>query len=299
MDGPSGLSRNSHEAFLSSHAILPQCAPKFDRTLGAVTIDMGGFAMRFRPDNPSFGEALSNYYAGFVNPGVAAWCHFDVSLRRPPVGTCRDLRVSNRGALWRIERGSSFLAEWNSGTRQGWMFHEPNLSWVAYSIDAVLRTAHQVLLAEEGGFLLHASSVVRNGRAFLFAGVSGAGKTTIAHLAPQDAILLTDEISYVKRHGNEYCAHGTPFTSSDCQRRGRNISAPIAAVYLLGKGAENRFESVDRATAARALLRNVLLALPDSELANRLFESAIAFVSRVPVVRLIFAPDERVWDLIV
>ena len=71
-----------------------------------------------------------------------------------------------------------------------------------YSIDSVLRIVHTLLLARAGRFSLHASSAVRNGRAFLFAGVSGAGKTTIARLAPPDAMLLTDEISYVTHEGD-------------------------------------------------------------------------------------------------
>ena len=54
----------------------------------------------------------------------------------------------------------------------------------------------------QGGFLVHAASAVRNGRAFVFAGVSGHGKTTLARLAPPDVTLLTDEISYV---GREEC----------------------------------------------------------------------------------------------
>jgi ABC-type iron transport system FetAB ATPase subunit len=72
----------------------------------------------------------------------------------------------------------------------------------------VLRILHTLLLAAEGGFLVHAASAVRNGRAFLFAGLSGAGKTTIAGLAPPDATLLTDEISYVRKLDDHYYAFG-------------------------------------------------------------------------------------------
>ena len=53
-----------------------------------------------------------------------------------------------------------------------------------YSIDAALRIIHSLILARQGGLLVHAASAVRNGKAFLFAGVSGAGKTTISRLAP-------------------------------------------------------------------------------------------------------------------
>ncbi len=50
--------------------------------------------------------------------------------------------------------------------------------------------------------------------------------------------------------------------------------------------------------AARALLRNILFFAHDAELVTRVFDSALNFVSRVEVARLIFAPDERVWTLI-
>ena len=63
----------------------------------------------------------------------------------------------------------------------------------------MLRIVHTLVLARQGGFLLHSASAIRNGKAFLFAGVSEAGKTTISRLAPPDATLLTDEISYVRK----------------------------------------------------------------------------------------------------
>ena len=54
-----------------------------------------------------------------------------------------------------------------------------------------------------------------------------------------------------------------------------------------------------RATeAARALLESILFFAHDSELVGRVFESACEFVSRVPVFRLTFCPDARVWELI-
>src|SRR6266704_1338664 len=48
----------------------------------------------------------------------------------------------------------------------------------------------------------------------------------------------------------------------------------------------------------RALLESILFFAHDSELVGRVFESACEFVSRVPVFRLTFFPDARVWELI-
>ncbi len=164
-------------------------------------------------------------------------------------------------------------------------------------MDSVLRIVHTLVLAGQGGFLVHAASAVRNGKAFLFAGVSGAGKTTISRLAPADAAVLTDEISYVRREGAGYRAYGTPF-AGELARVGENVTAPVETLFLLAKGRENRIENVDAAVAARELLTNILFFAEDAETVKPVFESACDFVGRVAVKRLTFVPDARVWEMI-
>ena len=48
----------------------------------------------------------------------------------------------------------------------------------------------------------------------------------------------------------------------------------------------------------RHLMRNILFFAGDSDLVQNVFQSACEFVERVPVQRLTFTPDSRVWDLI-
>jgi hypothetical protein len=152
-------------------------------------------------------------------------------------------------------------------------------------------------LAREAGFLVHAASAVRNGRAFLFAGVSGAGKTTISRLAPPDVEVLTDEISYVRRAESGYEAFGTPF-AGELARVGENIRAPLSGLYLLSQGSSNCIEPVSDLDAARAILESVLFFAQDVELVRLVFQAALDFVSKVPVRRLVFLPDSRAWELI-
>ncbi|MGH9736248.1 MAG: hypothetical protein ACRD8A_16875 [Candidatus Acidiferrales bacterium] len=277
---------------MNSRAGIAPVQPLGRIPASTTTIEIGGIAVRLRSDKPGFDEVLSSRYAGFLSEDAAASSEFDILLQSSAASMEPELQLSKRGCVWRIERGD-LAAEWNAVSRRGWVRQEAN----PYSIDAVLRIVHTLLLAEEGGFLLHASSVVRNGRAFLFTGVSGAGKTTISQLAPPDAVLLTDEISYIRRSGDGYRAYGTPFAGS-LQRSGENVSAPIGGAFLLEKGRENCLASVDTAMAARSLLRNILFFARDTDLVKRVFEAAVEFVSCVPVQRLAFAPDERVWDLI-
>jgi hypothetical protein len=193
---------------------------------------------------------------------------------------------------WQLERGD-FRAEWNSEQQRGHIRQTAN----PYAIDSILRIVHTLLLAREGGFLLHASSAVRNGRAFLFSGVSEAGKTTMAMLAPSDVVLLTDEASYVRKMGAHYIAFGTPF-AGDLGVPGKNTSAPIAALYLLAKAAENRVAPLEPAEAVRRLMRNILFFAHDPELVRLVFKAACAFVEAVPVFQLSFFPDHRVWEMI-
>jgi hypothetical protein len=258
-----------------------------------VVIEIGGLPIRLLVDDSSFIDLLKKRYVGFVSDSRPPRFEFQIDLAPPGlISNHEDVRVCWDSGIWFLDRGD-FHAEWDPSTGEGRIRQTAN----PYSIDAVLRIVHTLLLAKEGGFLLHAASAVRNGRAFLFSGVSGAGKTTISSLAPPDVSLLTDEISYVVKQPSQYFAFGTPF-AGELARLGENLCAPIAEVFLLAKGIENSIEPLDTAVAARALLRNVLFFAEDPELVDAVFQSVCEFVRRVPVRRLTFRPDSTVWELI-
>ena len=270
---------------------MPELTTEVERL--SVAIEIGGMTVRVHTTDPDFLDLLQNRYAGFVNNSNRAEIEFDVELQEPNVvDPDADVDVSYRFGRWSLRRGD-FLAEWEPAVRRGWIRQTAN----PYSIDAVLRIVHTLVLAQQGGFLLHSASAIRNGKAFLFAGVSEAGKTTISRLAPPDVTLLTDEISYVRRCGDGYVAFGTPFTG-ELAKLGENVSAPISILYLLAKGKENRIDSIAPGEATRSLLSNVLFFAKDETLVQAIFQSAFDFVSRVPVARLTFVPDARVWELI-
>ena len=257
-----------------------------------VTVEIGGIPVFLQTVDADFCDLIEDRYAGFVNPSAKPSCWLTVQLE-PPIGrTPGDVQVLRGGSVWRIERGD-FCAEFDARSRRGWVRQSPN----PYSLDAVMRIIHSLVLAEEGGFLVHAASGVRNDRAFVVAGVSGAGKTTMSRLAPADATLLTDEISYIRRSGNGYHAYGTPF-AGELARVGTNLKAPLEALYFLEKGPDNRIVPTGDSEAAHALIRNILFFAHDPHLVKRVFDAAIEFVSRVPVARLVFTPDERAWELI-
>ena len=247
-----------------------------------------------RTDSADFARLLENRYGTFVNP-TRPRPVFELDVELVPLGAIsqdEDLQVQLESGYWVMQRGD-FRAECNVAGRRGWVRQTAN----PYSIDCVLRILHSLILAEEGGFLVHAASAIKNGQAYIFAGVSGAGKTTISRLAPADVSVLTDEISYVRPGRRGYEAFGTPF-AGELARIGANLRAELNSVYLLVQGSENKIEPVGEPEALEAFLRNVLFFAHDRELVERVFQSAFNFISRVPVYRLVFVPDAKVWELI-
>jgi hypothetical protein len=264
----------------------------------AVSVEIGGMAIALRTADPSFRRLIENRYAGFVGSSPTSHLEFEIDLCDPSEAAVADdeldaeLEVKIEAGEWLLKRGD-FRARWNPKASRGHI----RQSRSPYAIDAVLRIVHSLILASQGGFLVHAASAIRGGKAFLFSGISGAGKTTISRLAPPDATLLTDEISYVRREGNRYFACGTPF-AGELARVGENQSAPLNTLFLLEKGLHNRIEPVGATEAVQRLLRNILFFANDPSLVKLVFQAACEFASLVPIRRLVFVPDRRVWDII-
>ncbi len=273
---------------------------QISNALPSVTLEIGGIPILLQPSDPQFCEVLKSRYETFATRNAASIrlepepaCRFEIHLDPRGRASDEDAHVTRDGALWNFRRGD-FDATWNPHTGHGRITQCPN----PYSIDTVLRITHSLVLAEQGGFLLHAASAIRNNRAFLFAGVSGAGKTTMSRLAPADTTVLTDEISYVRRASDHtYTAYGTPF-AGELARIGANTSAPLEALYLLVQGPENRIAPISKSDAARAIMRHVLFFAEEKDLVAKVFDSVLEFVSRVHVAQLIFTPDARAWELI-
>jgi hypothetical protein len=257
-----------------------------------ITVEIAGTPIRLRTADAFFRRMLQRRYGPFISHSAGSRINFDVFLLQKPgeLGPDGDLQVRLHGGRWLLRR-SDFQAEWDPATRRGRILQAPG----PYAIDSILRIVHTLIQAGRGGFLLHASSGIRGGRAFLFSGLSGAGKTTMVRLAPPDVTLLTDEISYVGREGSGYRACGTPF-AGELARIGENVSAPVAALFFLAKGPQNRIGPISKREAIRLLLRNILFFAEDANLIRMVFRSACEFVDRVPVLRLTFFPDRRVWE---
>ena len=163
-----------------------------------------------------------------------------------------------------------------------------------YELDSLLRILLSWLLLPRQGFLLHAATVLRNGRTCVFTGRSGAGKSTVASLAPRGSV-LTDEISLLRREANAWRAHGTPFWG-EFRAAGSNSSAPVAGIYVLAKARENAVQPLPPLDALRALLPNVLFFSSDRAANASLLDLLVGAVTQIPCFELRFRRDASFWE---
>ena len=93
------------------------------------------------------------------------------------------------------------------------------------------------VLADKNGCYLHSSGVILNGQGLLFAGHSGAGKSTIAKMLLKEVELLCDDRNIIRKQPNGFRIYGTwshgeiPLVSAN--------SAPLKAIFFLEKSDRN------------------------------------------------------------
>jgi hypothetical protein len=110
-------------------------------------------------------------------------------------------------------------------------------------------------LLKYSGMLLHASAVVVDGKAYLFSGKSGAGKSThtalwVKHFGA-DAYILNEDKPAIRFVDGRLYAYGTPWSGKTNQNV--NAKVPVAGIVFLGQAPENKIRQLDAKEAFTAI----------------------------------------------
>ena len=146
--------------------------------------------------------------------------------------------------------------------------------------------AYRYALCHFGHFQMHATVVTLNGSAVAFCGLSGAGKSTQAHLWEEHLgaqALNLDQPCILFRDG-KVLASGSPWSGKeDCYRPD---TAPLKAIFFVEQAAENRAEPISRAEGFALLYLNNFLVPPSRDLEQKHKKAVETVVMNVPLYRL-------------
>ena len=281
-------------------SLMPSADPGASRTL-----TIGPIAARLEEIPQHLLTPLDDHFLGFVDAeeqprslhlpvrraGVARFLDPHLDIRRTCVQRADEDRIYLYGhyfAAWFERAGSQGMM---ALCRAGWM-------GLRVPLEIFLRVYCAWKAIERDGFLLHAASIVRDGRTYIFFGHSGAGKTTVSKFSRELGLILSDDITLVTHEAGGYRAHSVPFRAFEKSRVvAERRTYPVAGLFQLVQAKRNR---VDRLPTARAVAA-VLSCLPfvtEKLLPHdppQMMALTKRILSEIPVFRLEFTRSAEFW----
>ena len=165
-----------------------------------------------------------------------------------------------------------------------------------YPLDQILMMNYLALI---GGVLVHAAGWHMNDSGWMFAGKSGAGKSTISNLIVEQtgATFLSDDRIVVRKIGSDFLMYGTPWPGD--AGYAVNESVPLKGIFFLSKGAQNDIKRLTISDAIARLMPVVSIPWYDREKVALMMDFCDALMGCIPMYELTFVPDTAAVDMLV
>lgn len=271
-------------------------------------LDLPGGPYRFSGLSPDQEEAALGRFGDLRLPATPA--AVESVVFRAPEGDFRpiDVRGWNYDMDLDAEPASVRLAGLDLMARFDWRPGLAGALWTPVAggerFPGVFENFCRVLVAyrlhELGGAVIHGAAVVEEGRAFLFAGASGAGKTTVSRLGlERGRTVLSDDLNaLLPRSDGGVTLAGLPFTG-DLGRTGKERSSfPLRALLRLEKDSDDSLRPLSRAEAGACLLACAPFVNADPHRRVELLGNLLSLAVGVRAYALRFSLSGRLWDIL-
>lgn len=147
------------------------------------------------------------------------------------------------------------------------------------------------------GLLVHSSCAIESGKAHIFAGHSGAGKSTAAELSfPRT--LLSDEATLVKITEKGITIYNSPFRSELDVTALNPENVELASVQILYQALQHKRTKLGKSNALMHLMDKVFYWPHCEEETKTILRLMTLLVTQIPVFELHFQKNNRFWELI-
>ncbi|MBR2042223.1 MAG: hypothetical protein IJ945_07625 [Oscillospiraceae bacterium] len=146
-----------------------------------------------------------------------------------------------------------------------------------------------------GGMMLHSSAVEVDGKAYLFSGPSGMGKSTHTRLWQsvfgEKACVFNDDKPALRRIDGIWYAYGTPWCGKDGINRNKKV--PLAGICFLKRGEENKIRRLDPKEALPLLMSQTIHKFRKIENLDLLLNNVNYIIKEIPIFELENRPVEE------
>jgi hypothetical protein len=231
-------------------------------------------------------------------------------FRAPYVEEINGIKFNNETNFWSVWKYKSALYIWTifplSSTEKNAVlkFSLTSMEWdlwiygaqddtdpLEYPLDGLILYYITVI---NGDIMIHASGVNNAGHGYIFSGVSGKGKSTMATLWEKSgARVIHDDRLIIRNTGNGYRMYNTPVYNNDEPRE-----SILNKIFIIEHGPENKLIPLKGANAVTLVMANCIQHNWGPDIIARLLGSISIMCGTIPVSKLIFKPDRSIIDLI-
>jgi serine kinase of HPr protein (carbohydrate metabolism regulator) len=143
------------------------------------------------------------------------------------------------------------------------------------------------------GLYLHASALELDGKAFLFSGDSGAGKSTHTRLWQQvfggAAQVINDDKPALRCLDGVWYAYGTPWCGKDHINRNRKV--PVAGICFLKQSDHNAIRRLEPCEVIQRIMSQTIFRFSNVERLDLMLGHLDNLVQKIPVYELENRPE--------
>ena len=143
-----------------------------------------------------------------------------------------------------------------------------------------------------GGMMLHASAVELDGRAYLFSGPSGMGKSTHTRLWQREfseARIFNDDKPALRRIDGRWFAYGTPWSGKN--HVNINMKASLAGICFLKRGGENSIRRLSAGAAVSRLIHQTMRVFNEEADLDLMLACVEQLATEIPIYELHALPN--------